>query len=346
MNTHLYPHRCLVIVLLMWVLPGTTSADIAAAQPTTSAPMQTVTESSELAEVTISLERGEIQILEPFDVVVRTVTRSGTFVTIDEAFDDEVSFPNLEILDRSVFRSGSETSPETEFRFQVQAFRTGQHTIGNIPFNVESIANQNATDSLMSPSLDFSVKSILPEGHQPSELRDLKPAASTSIEETSTWWLPAAIFLALVLAAAFWRRRKRLSTARQATRLISEIDALESSVQSGNTDYATAIDQLSRWMINWISQVCGIEAASKVSNELLPLLRQRGWDDSAMLALRDVLDQDTAYKYGGLKPESSTNRGQTFNHARHVVRYSISKSQRSDVVSDQVATSQREVHAK
>jgi hypothetical protein len=160
--------------------------------------------------------------------------------------------------------------------------------------------------------ISFDVRSLLPAGDQPPQIREIKPLQP--IHRARPWWWIAgatALVLALAAAIAYWwrRRRAREETEPQSPPVpaheiaLAALDRLAATEPVGDAAVRRYYFALSEIVRAYIEGRFGLNATDLTSEEIVASLDRLDLPEARALGLRAFLSDTDAVKFAAHRPQ-------------------------------------------
>ena len=261
-----------------------------------SEPVSLGTHGGRLGEPVISVDRDNVQVADPFQLIV----------SINVAQDSTVRFPVLPsslgpfnvISHRDFFDVPIEGGRSWTRVVELETFESGNLLIPAISLVVD---NETKTTS----SVQMTVESLLDPSSELTEFRASKDVEEIPVESSLwQWWLLGTLVMTALLGAAwfaFTRYRRRTSHENWA---IKQLDALTNSLAFHQKDQTTVLPSAADILRGYIQRKFGIAATQQTTEEFLrriqfdPILETEQKDD-----LRKFLSHVDKIKFAHLVPQ-------------------------------------------
>lgn len=262
---------------------------------------QTKTKALSQPAVSVTLDRFEAAIADPFNLTVTVVAPAGSdvvFTMQDPSFvpfelvgtQDQLDVPVANDLD---WRSWTRT-------YQLECYESGVFTIPPVEVQV----NQ---ERLAGKSPQVTISSELPEQADPHSFRDIKDAVEIPLidsKSSSAWliWLTiGSVSVAAVLFLLFWLKRRSTSESPQQWALQS-LRQLKQEYQTAPTSLQL-LPSISDILRKYIQRQFNIAAMQLTTEEFFRKVQNESWlPEASRASLRQVILSADQIKFANFPP--------------------------------------------
>ena len=227
--------------------------------------------------------------------------------------------PDIETIEAMLpeHESLPDGSTRTTFRFMIAAFRTGSLVLPSIPVVYQPAGG--AAETAASTPIPFRIRSVIPPGATPTDIRDLKPQVELPGPTASLYSRPVfAVFVTLdvVLALLLLRRRRptpvTAATPTSARATGSYATQLDEVVRQGfleRADFKAFYRAVARIVRGYLGERYGLPAGALTRRELEHRMLASGLDQWQSRLVNGLLQEADRAVYAEYRPARERAEG-------------------------------------
>jgi hypothetical protein len=198
---------------------------------------------------------------------------------------------------------------QSVFRFVLAAFVTGDQQIEAVGVDYTNPDGSEAT--ARSNPVAFSIRSVIPPGQQPSDIRDLKAQLSLGAGVPSSVYRPllAGVMVTdlLLLAVVLWRRPAPRRTTvvapvPAASSWAAQLDAVERDGLLERGEFKPYYRRIALIIRGFLGERYGVPARALTRSELERLMRAEAFDPWQARLVNNLLDEADRVVYAEYRP--------------------------------------------
>jgi hypothetical protein len=224
---------------------------------------------TEAVKITAHVSSREIRVAEPVEFEVRVTAPSGSKVIFPVVTSQLSNFEVVHHLDRFDIPSTRSVSERTWTRkLTLESLQPGEMTLSSIEVQV---VGPQVTQALRTEPLLVRVLSVLPEGANPQDFRDIQSVVDVAVPETPSrvwfWWSVGVLLACFFSIVAVIKIRPLLAPTPPVWAL-REIATLENSASFLSADAVAVFQQLTTILRRYIELQFNIPAQAQTTDEL------------------------------------------------------------------------------
>lgn len=248
---------------------------------------------------TSDVDRSDIQIADPFHLMIEVTAPQGTQVNFPELPDSLGSFDVLDMTDR--FDIPQRTDPgmrKWTRRITLETIATGQVEIPGFEITILKRKDNNS-QILRTDPITIAVASVVEDSADPTKFRDIAALHDVKLPDSTSlvwvWWFAGGAALAMVSSAVFLRLTRSSHAGDPANWALKEL------ADFSDEDFP----RLELVLRSFVAERFDFPAESHTSESILRTLNNCGVGEIQLSNLREILEKSERSKFGGLTIQPS-----------------------------------------